>query len=211
MKQTGPRTDRARAVAGFSLIELMVVVGIVALLGAVGAPAIINYLRTYQIRAGTQAVAGDIQAARNRAIAKNVNLGVVFVVEDANTYWTHIEDDQSVPKVNAPQPLDMTAPEPEQSTRRRLPDGIEFALNGGDCPSVAGFAPADSGFRFNRLGAWCDAGASDICPAVGIVGGATANAVHTTDDGSTLCLLDRRSALSRNVTVTPGGRVRFQQ
>jgi type II secretory pathway pseudopilin PulG len=210
MKQTGPRTERALAVAGFTMIELMVVVGIIMLLLAVGAPAILNYLRTYQIRAGTQAVAGDIQAARNRAIAKNVNLGVVFVIEDTNTYWTHVEDDQTLPKTSAVRPLDMTAPEPEQSTRRRLPEGVEFALSASECPSVAGFAPGDSAFRFNRLGAWCDAGSSAVCPTVDLVG-STANAVHTTAAGSTLCLLDRRSNLTRNVTVTPGGRVRFQQ
>ncbi|HVR72202.1 MAG TPA: prepilin-type N-terminal cleavage/methylation domain-containing protein [Vicinamibacteria bacterium] len=212
MKQTGPRTDGTHAAAGFTLVELLVVVGIIALLGAVAAPAIISYLRTYQIRAGTHAVAGDIQAARNRAIAKNVNMGVVFVVEDATTYWTHVEDDQSLPKASGRQALDMTAPEAEQSTQRRLPDGVEFALAGADCPSVTGFAPADSGFRFNRLGAWCDpTGGSLMCPAVAVVGGATVNAVHTTGTGSTICLLDRRSNLTRDVTVTPGGRVRFQQ
>ena len=211
MKHTRRRTETAHGEAGFSLVELLTVAGIMMVLLAVSGPAILSYLRNYQIRAGTQLVTGDIQAARTSAIKKNVNLGVAFVIQDATTYWTHVEDDQTLPRTMTRQPLNFTTPDAAQSVRRRLPEGIEFAL-AGQCPSIAGFAPADSGFRFNRLGASCDPVAANLtCPSVTIAGGATINAVQTTATGSTLCLRDRRSGLSRNVTITPGGRVRFQQ
>jgi prepilin-type N-terminal cleavage/methylation domain-containing protein len=211
MKHTGPTTDSRPLPAGFSLIELLVVVGIIMVIAAVGAPAIANWAKNYQIRGATQTLASDIQTARNRAISKNANLGVAIVVEDANTYWTHVEDDQTPPKDPARRQLDLAAPDDVQSARRRLPAGIEFALTAADCPVLAGFAPADYGFRFNRLGAWCDPGAGGACPEVDIAG-ATANAVFTVGGtGSTLCLLERQSGLSRTVTVTPGGRVQAQQ
>jgi Tfp pilus assembly major pilin PilA len=211
MKHTRRHTASPDTAAGFSLVELLTVAGIMMVLLAVTGPAILSYLRNYQIRAGTQQVVSAIQQARNRAISKNVNLGVAFVVQDATTYWTHVEDDQSLPRTAARQALNMNVPDAVQSVRGRLPEGIEFAVAGAECPTVAGFAPADSGLRFNRLGAACDPAASALCPAVTIGGGATVNALHTTAAGSTICLRDRRSNLSRNVTVTPGGRVRFQQ
>lgn len=211
MKLTGPKTRTGPSTSGFSLIELMVVVGIIMLLAAVMAPAIANWARNYQIRGATQNLAGDIQTARNRAISKNANLGVSIVVEDVNTYWTHTEDDQTIPRTTTRVPIDFAAPDMAQSVRRMLPEGVEFALNAGDCTAVAGFAPGDYGFRFNRLGAWCDPGGGGACPDVDRVG-ATLNAVATTAAaGSTICLVERRSGLSRFVTVTPGGRVLAQQ
>lgn len=210
MKLTAPKVRTAPSASGFSLIEIIVVVGIIMVLGAVMAPAIANWARNYQIRGAVQNLAGDIQTARNRAISKNANQGVSIVVEDVTTYWTHLEDDQTLPKTTARQGIDFAAPDAAQSVRRTLPEGIEFALNAADCPVVAGFAPADYGFRFNRLGAWCDPGAGGACPEVTITG-ATVNAVATTAAaGSTICLVERRSSLSRFVTISPGGRVQAQ-
>ena len=96
MKQTGSKTGTGPSASGFSLVEMIVVVGIIMILSAVMAPAITNWARNYQIRGATQNLAGDIQTARNRAISRNSNLGVSIVVEDINTYWTHAEDDQTL-------------------------------------------------------------------------------------------------------------------
>ena len=79
---------------------------------AVTGPALLNYLRNYQIRSAVQNLTGDIQAARNRAISRNANLGVAVVVQDNTTYWTHVEDDQTLPRVPVRQPLNMAAPDP---------------------------------------------------------------------------------------------------
>jgi type II secretory pathway pseudopilin PulG len=210
MKLTSPTAhNRARA-GGFSLVELLVVVGIIMVLLAVSAPAILNWARNYEIRSATQTLAGDIQMARNRAIVKNANLGVSIVVQNATTYWTHLEDDQTLPRTMARQQLDFAAPDAVQSRRTVLPTGVEFATTPADCPSVAGFAPADYGFRFNRLGAWCDPGVAAACPEVPTVG-PFINPVMTGAAGSVICLVERRSGLTRTVTVMPGGRVMAQQ
>jgi Tfp pilus assembly protein FimT len=211
MKHTGLTTDTTRAEDGFSLVELLTVVGIIMVIAAVGGPAIANWARNYQIRAAMQALAGDIQAARNRAITKNVNLGVTIVVQDDQSYWTHTEDDQTLPKSTARQQLNIAGPDATQSVRRLLPQGVRFAINAAQCPVAPGFAPVDYGFRFNRLGAWCDPGAGAVCPEVPITG-ASLNAVFTNPaGGSTLCLIEPTTGLSRTVTVTPGGRVMTQQ
>jgi type II secretory pathway pseudopilin PulG len=211
MKLTGLKTRTGPSASGFSLVEVIVVVGIIMVLGAVMAPAIANWARNYQIRGATQNLAGDIQTARNRAISKNANFGVAIVVEDISTYWTHLEDDQTLPKLTTPLGIDFSAPDAAQSVRRTLPEGIEFALNGGDCPVVPGFVPADYGFRFNRLGAWCDPGAGGACPEVTITGATVAAVATTPATGSVVCLVERRTGLSRFVSITPGGRVQAQQ
>jgi Tfp pilus assembly protein FimT len=212
MKHTSLTTDTTRAEAGFSLVELLTVMGIIMILAAVGGPAIANWARNYQIRGATQALAGDIQAARNRAITKNVNNGVAIVVQDNQSYWTHTEDDQTLPKTSARQTLTVAAPDATQSVRRLLPQGVQFALNAAECPAApGGFAPTDYGFRFSRLGAWCDPGAAAACPEV-VIAGPSLNAVAPNPaGGSTLCLIEPTSGLSRTITVTAGGRVMTQQ
>jgi Tfp pilus assembly major pilin PilA len=218
MKHTSLTTDAfsersvsSAAQDGFSLVELLTVVGVIMVIAAVGGPPIANWARNYKIRGATQALAGDIQAARNRAITKNVNLGVAIVVQDADSYWTHTEDDQTLPKTRVRQSLTFAAPDATQSVRRLLPLGVQFALNAAECPAAPGFAATDYGLRFNRLGAWCDPGASAVCPEVTIVGPSLNAVAPNPAGGSTLCLIERASGLSRTVTVTTGGRVMTQQ
>ena len=44
-----------------------------------------------------QQVAGELQTARNKAIVKNANQGVVFAIMDADTYRFMQPDDPSTP------------------------------------------------------------------------------------------------------------------
>src|SRR4051812_41937734 len=87
--------SRSSPSAGFTLIELLVVMGIIGLAAALSLPAIGRFIRNYRIRGATQQVAGEVQAARNRAIGKNVNLGVVFLTLSPTTYQWAVEDDQT--------------------------------------------------------------------------------------------------------------------
>jgi prepilin-type N-terminal cleavage/methylation domain-containing protein len=217
--------DRSMAAqGGFSLVELLVVVGIIVVLGGIALPNIYTYMRQARIRAGMREVSGAIQTARTRAVLKNINNGVVFAIENtnpANTYWIHVEDDQAVPKTTSQQmPLDLAVTGGNaQSTRYRLPPGVVFASTA-QCtatPAPAlGYNPLFNFIRFNRLGATCDPNVA-ACPGVAIQNGTLVNRAHFNGGTFVLCLKDARdpndnsAALSRWLQISPGGIVLEQR
>ena len=207
------------------MVELLVVMAIMALIAAVALPNIANYFRNYKIRGAVQSVGGEITAARNKAIMKNVNFGVVFLIEnDADgrprRYQYMIEDDQLPPRLSVPmRPTDVLPPSVAAEVRqaqlgpmRELPQGVEFGT-GCTAPTAQGgpFVPTDRAFRFNRMGAWCDPGATGCAPfatALPTPPVTAANLIMSTaGQGSRICIVQPGSGLRREVRVGAGGRV----
>jgi type IV fimbrial biogenesis protein FimT len=194
--------------AGFSLIELLAVVGIIAIVSAVSLPAIARYIRNYRIRAAGQQVASELNAARTKAIMKNVNLGVVFLIVSPTTFRYVIEDRQTAGTDPALRDQvsailgDATLAADQVGPLRTLPTSVTF---GTTCP---GFAATDRGVRFNRLGGWCNPGSSPTaCPEID-TGSVLMNAAATT---AGICLVEQQTNLQRILTLNASGRVVEQQ
>lgn len=76
---------RARS-DGFSLVELLVVVGLISVLSAVTVPSIAQGMRQYRLNSAMQEVAGTIRTARYQAVGRNVTLRVRFNFPAAGQY-----------------------------------------------------------------------------------------------------------------------------
>jgi prepilin-type N-terminal cleavage/methylation domain-containing protein len=188
---------------GFSLIELLIGVAIIAIMAAVALPNIGGYIRNYKVRGAAQDVASELQAARSKAIMTNTNDGVYFAVVDIDSYRWLVADNAVGERLG---PL------------RDLPNGVQFVAATGADPSTS--------LRFNRLGAACNPSVSP-CPALGMGidvctadevsgtrcpsvsgGGATFVSQDTgTGGGMTITVIEANTGLQRTVRLSPGGRI----
>lgn len=197
--QTRPSTGRTGE-RGFTLVEMWIVFGVIAALVAISTPRVISFLRYYQVRGAAQQVAGQVSAARSKAIGKNVTLGVVFLITGATTYRFVVEDDQNPAggfRTSRDTLANLLADAQQAGPVQTLPSGIVFDTTGAN----------DAGFRFNRLGSWCDpVGSAEPCPALS----GTSYLVNGTS-GSTITLKRQAGgAKPVKVVVSTGGRVAIQ-
>ena len=181
--------------AGFSLVELLTVVGIIGIMAVVAIPAIGSYIRNYRIRGAASQVAGELQTARARAIKRNATLGVVLLVVSPTTYRYVIEDDMTPPASAVRPNVSALLADPNQvGPVKRLPQGVIFSTT----------SPTINGLRFNHLGAACNPGSSGDCPNT--VDAGVAQIVPSGTDWL-ITVASTSTGLTRNVRITPGGRI----
>jgi prepilin-type N-terminal cleavage/methylation domain-containing protein len=66
---------------GFSVIELIVVVGMIVLLAAISAPVLSGYSPSYNSKKAAREIVSEMQLARIHAIKNRVNTVAVFYPE----------------------------------------------------------------------------------------------------------------------------------
>ena len=71
---------------GFSLVEIMIVVGLVAILAAITVPSVSGAVRQYELLTSGQQVVSTIRAARIQAVSRNQILKVRFDFPAAGQY-----------------------------------------------------------------------------------------------------------------------------
>jgi len=81
-----------RREAGFSLLEILLVVGVVGVLTAITVPMIAGAMDRYEVTSASQQVASTIRTARLQAVARNRNTRVRFDFPAAGQYQTEVQD-----------------------------------------------------------------------------------------------------------------------
>lgn len=106
--RAGTRVD------GFSLIELMIVVGLITVLAGVFVPAVAAGMRRYSLITASQQVVSTIRSARHQAVGRNAILRVRFDYPAAGQYQVLDAADAAVGGV------------------QYLPEGADFGAVSGD-------------------------------------------------------------------------------
>ncbi|HEU4340430.1 MAG TPA: GspH/FimT family pseudopilin [Candidatus Binatia bacterium] len=85
----------SRNSGGYTLAELLVLMGVIAALLGTGVPAFLSYLPSFRLSSAARQVAADLQLARMRAIAQNVSYTVTFDVSTES--YTFGSDSRNLP------------------------------------------------------------------------------------------------------------------
>ena len=213
MRQYKPRAIRRNA-AGFSLVELLVVMAIIATMAAVALPSIGRYVRNYRIKGSQQQVATEMNVARSKAIMKNVNLGVLFAVTSPTQYRWVVEDDQI--------PTDGTAwsgygtedwtvltgslASSQAGVVQNLPTNVVF-----DDINNCGVSGGTNTWavRFTQLGSTCALGTSS-CGAAPTNAPTGSQLIKFVNGQHMVCLKENSTNLRKTVAISSGGRILAQ-
>ncbi len=81
--------------AGFTLLELMIVIVVIAILTAIAVPNIINWLPNYRLKAAARDLYSNMQKAKMEAVKRNVTVVLDFVPA-TNRYEMFVDDGAGV-------------------------------------------------------------------------------------------------------------------
>ena len=78
---------------GFTLMELMVAIAIIAIAASIAIPNIVGWLPTHRLASASRAILSDLQQARLRAVKENTSVTVQFDTgnERYNVFWDNGE------------------------------------------------------------------------------------------------------------------------
>ena len=160
---------RTRSAEGFSLVELMVVVGLISLMAGIAIPEINAGMRRYAVTSASQQIASAVRTARFQAVSQNRSLRVRFNCPAAGQF--RIVEVTGTAADTAANRCDAAAyafPDTDAATRPNL-DGPVQVLPGGVSITSALDLQVDTTGRITPL-TGCPSCALGTAPASIVVG-----------------------------------------
>jgi len=133
--------------AGFTLMEALVVIAIVAVLAAIAIPNWLSWRRNAKINGAATNLRGDMEMAKNRAIKENALIVIAFNT-GTNSYQIFIDDGAGTPANAKNYSLDAG----EQIIKsQQLAPGVSLAINSGFAGNSTGFNPRGTAGKTGTL------------------------------------------------------------
>ena len=76
---------------GFTLVELMIVIAVIAIISAIAAPNFTTYMAQRRLNGAARMVMSDLMAARQKAVTQNNQFRVIF----SGNQYTILDDDDN--------------------------------------------------------------------------------------------------------------------
>jgi prepilin-type N-terminal cleavage/methylation domain-containing protein len=100
-KNTSEEIKNMRNNSGMTIIELMVVIGILAILAGIAIPGFIGWLPNYRLRSAADEVQSTLQNARLRAVRENAIVSVNFDTTTNHERYLAFVDNDAWPNAGA--------------------------------------------------------------------------------------------------------------
>jgi type IV fimbrial biogenesis protein FimT len=89
------RNARCLGQEGFTMVELMIAMGIIAIMAAIAVPSIISWLPNYRLKAAASEMISNFQKAKLEAVKRNTDVVITFTkanATQAGSYQIFVDD-----------------------------------------------------------------------------------------------------------------------